>query len=225
MSVKLSRGKKQTATALAGISALFLSGPAHAQAAGSSSPHASSPPVQQITVDVLTVNGSGCPSGTADVTANRDNTGFTVKYSSFTARAGGTVQDVDSRKNCQITVLLHIPQGFTFAIADAQYSGTAHLEEGATALQRTNYYLQGSPDNHYADHTFAGPLRSRWATADITPVAALVFAPCGKATVANLDTELRVDEGTAHPDKVSSISMKSTDGDIYTIVHFDWKTC
>jgi hypothetical protein len=182
-------------------------------------------PSDKITVDVVTVNGSGCPAGTADVAVLSDNTGFRVTYRDFLARAGGDANPVEFRKNCQLNVLVHVPQGFTFAIASADYRGRARLEAGATALQRTNYYFQGSPDNNYVDHSFAGPLSGVWRTSDETPVAALVFAQCGEFRNVNVNTELRVDEGSLNANKVSSMSMRSSDGNVDTIVHFAWKQC
>jgi len=182
-------------------------------------------PSDKITLDVMSVNGSGCPSGTADVAVLSDNTGFRVTYRDFLARAGGGVNPVDFRKNCQLNVLVHVPQGFTFAVASADYRGRAALQADATALQRTNYYFQGTADNNYVDHSFAGPLSGVWRTTDETPVTELVYAPCGEYRSVNVNTELRVDEGSVNAGKISSMSMRASDGNVDTIVHFSWKQC
>ncbi|HEX6353183.1 DUF4360 domain-containing protein [Actinophytocola sp.] len=186
---------------------------------------AEAPPGGRITLDVQTVNGSGCPPGTASVAVLSDNTGFRVTYREFLAEAGGNVDPVDFRKNCQINVLVHVPQGFTFAIASADYRGRARLEAGATALQRTNYYFSGSPANHYVDHSFSGPLSGTWQTTDATPVTQLVYAPCGESRNVNLNTELRVNEGSVNANKTSAMSMRTTEGNVDTIIHFAWKEC
>jgi hypothetical protein len=184
---------------------------------------AEAPPADRITLDVVSVNGSGCPPGTADVAVLSDNTGFRVTYREFVARAGGDANPVDFRKNCQIGLLVHVPQGFTFAVAEADYRGRARLEAGASALQRTNYYFQGSSDNSYADHSFAGPLSTVWQTTDRTPV--LVYSPCGEQRILNLNTELRVNEGAQNANKTSTMSMRATDGNVDTIFHFHWRYC
>jgi hypothetical protein len=182
-------------------------------------------PADRITLDVVSVNGSGCPPGTAEVAVLSDNTGFRLTYRDFLARAGGGVAATEFRKNCQVNILVHIPQGFTFAVASADYRGRGRLEAGATGLQRTNYYFMGSSDNTYVDHSFAGPLFGTWSTTDATPVTELVYAPCGENRNLNINTELRVDEGTVNPGKTSSLSMRVSDGNIDTIVHFSWKQC
>ena len=50
---------------------------------------AASAPTEKITLDIKTINGSGCPAGTTMVTANSDNTGFKVEYHRYRAEAGG----------------------------------------------------------------------------------------------------------------------------------------
>jgi hypothetical protein len=193
-------------------------------ALGASAADASAPPSEPITLDVRTVNGSGCPAGTASAAMLPDNTGFRINYSAFVARDGGSAAATDIRKNCQVNLLIHIPQGFTFAIARADYWGRAHLEADATALERTNYYFQGSSDNNYADHVFSGPLHGGWRATDITATADLVFAPCGVVRSLNINTELRVDAGASSA-RTSYISMRASDGEVYTITQFQWKQC
>src|ERR1043165_583151 len=91
----------------------------------------STPPPDKIIIDVATVNGSGCRPGTAAVAVSEDNEAFTVTYSEFMAQVGVGAQPTDFRKNCQISLKVHVPQGFTYAIAQADYRGFAHLESGA----------------------------------------------------------------------------------------------
>ncbi|GIM96962.1 DUF4360 domain-containing protein [Paractinoplanes toevensis] len=198
------------------LAALSLSGPARADAA-------LTPPSGQVTLDVQTVNGSGCPAGTASAAMQSDNTAFKISYSQYLAEDGGSTDPTDFRKNCQVNVLVHIPQGFTFAIARADYWGKMHLESGATALERANYYFQGSSDNNYVDHPFTGPYDGSWRATDITETADLVWAPCGVTRSLNINTELRVYAGTST--RRSYISMRASDGEVYTLVQFQWKQC
>lgn len=45
------------------------------------------PPPDKIVIKVATVNGSGCPQGTAAIAVSEDNTAFTVTYSDYLAQA------------------------------------------------------------------------------------------------------------------------------------------
>ena len=197
-----------------------------ALAAFGATAYADPPPSGNIAIDVVTVNGSGCPAGTAAVAVSPDNTAFTVTYSDYLAQVGVGAAPTDFRKNCQLNLLVHVPQGFTYAIAEADYRGFAALAAGATALQRANYYFQGTSPTAFVSHPFFGPMVDDWLNVDTTDVAALVYAPCGVQRNLNVNTELRVNAGTSDPSKTTSwITMDSTDGSVETVYHFSWKTC
>jgi Domain of unknown function (DUF4360) len=184
------------------------------------------PPPERITIEVVAVNGSGCPAGTTAVAAASDNSAFTVTYSEYLAQVGVGARVTDFRKNCQLGLLVHVPPGFTFAIAQADYRGFAHLQPGATGLQRAGYYLQAEPATAYINHGFRGPYSDYWQTTDRADVASLVYSPCGEDTILNVNTELRVSAGTSDPAATTSfITMDSADGSVRTTYHFSWQTC
>ncbi|MEU9982353.1 DUF4360 domain-containing protein [Streptomyces sp. NPDC050856] len=183
-------------------------------------------PPDKIVIEIATVNGSGCPQGTAAVAVSPDNTAFTVTYSHYLAQVGLGAKPTDFRKNCQLNLIVHVPQGFTYAVASADYRGYAHLESGATATQKASYYFQGSPDTAVRTHPFRGPYDTNWQATDETDWGQLVWAPCGVKRNFNINTELRVNAGTSDPAKTNSfIAMDSTDGDIKTIYRLAWKEC
>jgi hypothetical protein len=220
MTVRQSGARWITLATVITLSALALPG----QAFGSGSAAEAEAPSTPVTVAVQTVNGSGCPAGTASATMLPDNTGFRITYSSFIARAGGGVPATDFRKNCQVNLLVYIPQGFTFAVARADYWGRLRLAAGASALERSNYYYQGSSDDNYVDHPISGPVSGTWHTIDVTDDSELVYAPCGAVRSLNINTELRVDAGSATA-TTSYISLRASEGDVYTLVQFQWKQC
>src|SRR4051794_21257380 len=79
------------------------------------------PPNDKITIEVVSVFGSGCPKDTANVVVAPDNTAFTVTYSAYLAQAGAGTTASDGRKNCQLSLNVHVPGGFTYAIASVDY--------------------------------------------------------------------------------------------------------
>ncbi|KOG90043.1 DUF4360 domain-containing protein [Streptomyces varsoviensis] len=183
------------------------------------------PPTGKITITVATVNGSGCRPGSAKVAVAPDNTAFTVTYSEYLAQAGKDSKPTDGRKNCQIALDVHVPQGFTYAIARADYRGYASLAAKATGLEQAGYYFQGSQQTARLSHRFAGPYDGNWQTSDETDLDARVYAPCGEQRYFNINTELRVDAKNADPALTSYMAMDSTDGSINTLYHFAWKKC
>ncbi|MFE9934622.1 DUF4360 domain-containing protein [Streptomyces sp. NPDC005533] len=182
-------------------------------------------PPGQVSIEVVNVNGSGCPAGTTAVAVAPDNTAFTVTYSQYTAQSGRDSSPIDFRKNCQIALNVHVPQGYTYAIARADYRGFAHLERSATALQRANYYFAGMSENAAVNHRFNGPMNDNWQNSDNAAAETLVYAPCEVNRLLNINTELRVKSSSADASVTSFISMDSTDGSINTLYHFAWKRC
>ena len=184
------------------------------------------PPPDKIIIDVVTVNGSGCKPGTAAVAVSPDNTAFTVTYSEFLAQVGVGSTPTDFRKNCQLNLLVHVPQGFTYAISETDYRGFAHLERGASGQEKANYYFQGDQQTTPVSHPLNGPYDEDWQFTDKNDVAQLVYLPCGETRNFNINTELRVSGGTSDTTKTTSfIAMDSTDGAITTTYHFAWKEC
>ena len=196
-----------------------------AQAAGSLD-LAVPPPSSKIVIDVVTVNGSGCPAGSAAIAMSTDNTAFTVTYSKYLALVGVGATSTDLRKNCQLNLIVHVPTGFTFAITSVDYRGYANIVKGATATERANYYFQGQTATAYTSHTFTGAYDNDWLTSDSVAIASQVWSPCGAQRNLNINTELRVAAGTSNTKTTTSmIAMDSTDGEINTIYHFGWNQC
>ncbi|MEU8588913.1 DUF4360 domain-containing protein [Streptomyces sp. NPDC048664] len=193
--------------------------------AGDPSSGITDPPPDKIVIKVATVNGSGCPQGSAAVAVSPDNTAFTVTYSTYVAQVGGGADPTAFRRNCQVNLIVHVPQGFTYAIASADYRGFASLQRGATSTEKASYYFQGSPDTAAITHPFRGPYNDDWQTTDTTDWSQLVWAPCGVQRNFNINTELRVNAGTSAPGSTSFMTMDSTDGDINTVYHLAWKEC
>lgn len=184
------------------------------------------PPRDRIVIDVVTVNGSGCPAGSAAVAVSPDNTAFTVTYASYIAQVGVGAVPTDMRKNCQISLVVHVPQGFTYAISQTDYRGYASLARGASAIQRAAYYFQGQSQTVWSTHNYAGTMDDSWQSTDLVDVAQLVYAPCGARRNFNINTELRVNAGTSDIRRTTSFfTMDSTDGALNTTYHFSWATC
>jgi len=83
-------------------------------------------PPSEVVINVVTVNGSGCQEGTASVALSPDNTAFTVTYSSYAALVGVGAMPLDFRKNCELILHVFVPQGYTYAIAQADYRRDYH---------------------------------------------------------------------------------------------------
>lgn len=180
-------------------------------------------PGPEITVEMLSYNGSGCPPDTAVVAVTPDATAFTVTYSHYLARVGADSRPGEFRRNCQLSVDVTVPAGFTYAVVRADYRGYGYLEPGATALQKASYYFQGVPDTVATERRFAGPMDDTWNVSEETEFP--VYAPCEETRFLNINTELRVNAGSSDPERLSMMAMDSEDHDIETTYHLDLAEC
>ena len=183
-------------------------------------------PSGKMSIDVVSANGSGCPRGTTAVTVSPDSKAFTVAYSEFTAQVGVGAKPTDFRKNCQLGLNVHVPQGYTYAIASTDHRGFAQLQRGASATQTASYYFQGESQNSRIRHNFTGPVDGNWQRTDTIGISSLSFLPCGEKRYLNVNTELRVNAGWSNRKKTTSLlTMDSTDGNLDTVYHLAWKKC
>ncbi|GIF16474.1 DUF4360 domain-containing protein [Actinoplanes teichomyceticus] len=187
--------------------------------------HGSPPPADRMVIDVVSANGSGCPGRSADVQVSPDNTAFTVTYSDFIAQVGPDAEPTDFRKNCQLALDVHVPQGFTYAVAGADHRGFGHLEEGASGTETASYYFQGEPHTTRIRHDFHGWMDSEWQHSDRVEVGSMSYLPCGEQRYLNVNTELRVDAGSSESSTTSFLTMDSTDGSLETTYHVSWLEC
>ncbi|WP_420717177.1 DUF4360 domain-containing protein [Streptomyces sp. H27-G5] len=162
-----------------------------------------------------------CTNRVADISRFNDSAGRRAVQPGEAACPSGPPE---GRKNCQLALTVHVPQGFTYAVSKVDYRGYGNLEQGATGTQKASYYFQGMSQTASRTHTFHGRLNNNWQVTDTTDIEALVFAPCGAQRNFNINTELRTTAGT-DTSKTSYMAVDSTDGTINSVYHFSWKSC
>ncbi|SDM13395.1 protein of unknown function [Lentzea albidocapillata subsp. violacea] len=165
-------------------------------------------------LEVVTVNGSGCPAGDADV--ETDDRTFTIGYHTFLARAGSGSSPLDQRKNCQVNLRVNAPQGYTYGLARTTYEGYAHLQDGATGLSRVSTYLQGTSPTATVTQRFTGPFSDSWQTRYRPDATEIQWVPCGEQRNININAEVRVTLGAADPDRLSFVIVESSRGFVRT---------
>jgi hypothetical protein len=213
----------KTLALLAGVAAVFITTVA-AEAAPSSG--VLDAPPDKVAIEISTINGSGCKKETTAVAVATDNSAFTLTYSEYLAQVGVGAKPVDFRKNCQLSLDVHVPEGYSYAIARADYRGFAHIERGASGVQRANYYFQGTQETVPRTRTFNGPYSDNWQVSDLTEPSEMLWSPCGKKRNFNINTELRMAAGTSDTTKTTSfMTMDSLDTNISTTYRFVWKKC
>ncbi|MCS7483438.1 DUF4360 domain-containing protein [Umezawaea endophytica] len=182
-------------------------------------------PPSGVTVDVVTVNGSGCPAGTASVAPSSDGRSFRVSFSEFLAQSGPAAKPTDFRKNCQLSLRIDNADGMSYGISRITYRGFGHLAAGAQGLQRATYYFAGQSSTTMRSHSFSGPFSDDWETSDSSANGDITYSPCGENRNLNINSELRVNRGTSDARETNFLAMDSAAGRVSATYEFDWKSC
>jgi hypothetical protein len=162
-----------------------------------------------IVIESISTSGSGCPHGSASVTASTDGTVRVTFPNSYTARRDDGTRASDSRKNCLLTIKAATPAGTAFTVASATYTGSSALSSDARASSNAIYYYPGQSTTTYLQHPAAGT--GTWTTtdssADLAPLAATA---CGASDLLSINTDLRVSSGTGSLSATSAVFHLAT---------------
>jgi len=144
-----------------------------------------------VSIELAAVNGSGCPSSTGDATLSADGESFTTIAPPFFAWAGEQAPATYFRRNCQLSVSIVAPAGWTYAVTQVHSSGDSLLTAGTSGVSQVSIYFQGQSPTLRLTNTFTGPRIGPWQTIDEVELADLAYAPCDAQRNLNINTELR----------------------------------
>lgn len=169
-----------------------------------------------ITIDVATFNGSGCPIGTTVAAISPDGEAITLIYSDYLVELSGPVME-----NCTLLLTLNIPQGISVTLVGSDYYGFKRMTSGTTGSLWTNYRFVGG---NQVNRTFSlngatGSQGANWDRHDT--IAALTWSPCGEDQNLVANSRLTI-AGTGSS---SYITMDSTDVEFSTIFNLRWRSC
>ncbi|KAK1231221.1 hypothetical protein PQX77_005666 [Marasmius sp. AFHP31] len=186
-------------------------------------PTSTGPPNFNITS--LGLNGSGCPPGSAFYILNNERTAVTITFSAYEASAGPDIPISNNRKNCQVSLNVHVPQGFSFAIVNVDYRGFYQLDNKVKATRSSLYYFQGQLVQAESGSTLNGPVAGKnYVYRDEFNLTPTIYSPCGEDTILNINSQVRVDN-SANKNGYGFITDDSIDASIKQTFNFQWLQC
>jgi Domain of unknown function (DUF4360) len=93
------------------------------------------------TVEILgaSYGGSGCPAQSASVSVSPDGQELSVLFDKFIVLGNSVSQ---SRKSCNMSIPIQVPQGFQISLYDADYRG--YVAPATRATLRSEYFFAGN---------------------------------------------------------------------------------
>jgi hypothetical protein len=74
----------------------------------------SSPVPSKVKIHGVSLLGSGCPAGSADVQVDATGTLFEATFSEYEVQTGPGTKAADWRKNCKLTLNMEFDEGFQY---------------------------------------------------------------------------------------------------------------
>ncbi|KAJ3081142.1 hypothetical protein HK102_002550 [Quaeritorhiza haematococci] len=191
---------------------------------GRPSPTINDTPSGEITYENLAYGGSGCPQGSVGLNFNEDRTAFTVLFDQYVASTGPTVPFAQSRRNCQLSMTVNVPQGYSYSIGTIDTRGFYQLDNGVNAEQKSILYFQGDLQQSTATTRWQGPATGDYSVRDTFDLAGTVWSPCGASSVLNLNTQLRLDN-SANRQGSGQMTTDSVDSKVKQVFSLQWRRC
>ena len=167
-----------------------------------------------MTVRVISLNGSGCPTGTVSVMTS--GSALRLTYSSFLAEFGPDTPQTDYRRNCQATLRVTGPSGSRYAVRTANRSGYLVLPSNASATEKFSTYLSGQSGTVFT-RVHSGPMDRLWSNENsVTPT---VWSNCDTSQYLNVNEEARVTRGGAAARATGTMSVQQP------VLYLLWQTC
>ena len=182
------------------------------------------PDPAQIYIRDIYYSGSGCPSNSLQGMISSDGTVFTATYEQFIAKQGPNWDRLDRRKSCNLTVDLHAPQGYAFALFNLNTLGFVDLDAGTAAQQKVAMRFAGDAISKGASFTndYYGPADEEFFTTQSVITESLVWSRCGGGIPMNITTTITA---TASGSAEALIGVDQQDGKLEHQFGIQWKLC
>jgi hypothetical protein len=180
-------------------------------------------PVNSVSVRSISYGGPGCVPGTVASVVSQDGQYITLLFSALAASVGPGAKADAARRECNITMVLDHPRGYSFSLVSADIRGFVLLDPGVSGRSRTTYSFPGlSREERTFEASFQGPLVDDYLRHDALPAS--LYSPCTGRSNLQLKTELSLDDSNAQGAK-GLLTADSADGVLKQTFLLDWRTC
>ncbi|KAF3192369.1 hypothetical protein TWF225_000618 [Orbilia oligospora] len=152
-----------------------------------------------------------------------DRKTFTLIFDKYVAAIGTGVSITESRKNCQLNIDIHYPQGFQYSIFSVDYRGYAYLENGVTATQSATYYFSGYSEQVSKASNLVGPKDEDYLIHDEIESTSVVWSPCGEAGALNINSQINLKSSISGASGL--MTTDSEDGKFTYVLGMQWAQC
>ena len=166
--------------------------------------------------------GNGCPAGTASVTLSPDKKSLSIIFDEFMVEAGGYTRKRLARKNCNLAIPVHVPQGMSISLIDVDYRGYLSIPRRAQARFSAEYFFAGQRGPKYVK-TFRGEMDDEYLISNKLGVQAMVWSKCGADVNLRVNTSMMARTNRQKEEVLATVD--SADFSAGIVYHLKWKKC
>lgn len=174
----------------------------------------------EVFIDGITVNGSGCPIGTAGASvinnSSRTVDSFQVVFDRFIVEKPGK-----SRKFCNVLLNIKYPAGWSYTVLGVSTDGYAEIQRGVKGTFKMSYTYRNSNRGSSKTRSQQGYWEGDYQFSD--RFAHPVYSECGKVYPLNLKTELKLTGSSNHGQSILTVDRQS--GLLRQVYNLRWKRC
>lgn len=87
--------------------------------------------------------GTGCSAQNTITTLGENATVINLSFSEYVAQNGPWIDKKENRKNCNVNLKLHYPQGWTYTVATTDFRGYVALDRTCYASLGADFWFSG----------------------------------------------------------------------------------
>jgi len=185
----------------------------------------SAPSPQEIYVEQLSYNGTGCPNGSVAYDISPDRQALTLMFDDFVVE---TNRGPLALKHCHLNVDMHVPQGWSFAILDVGFRGFAMLDEGVRARHNTVYLFGSTRFRDSPDSDLVGPYFGDYEHFSEVPLSARNWSGCSdrdSTAPLRIRTRMSLVKSPRNRDAEGMVTVDTFDGAIVQQYNIQWRRC
>ncbi len=179
-------------------------------------------PLDEVFIRGISYGGPGCQQGTVGQLLASDKQSFTLLFDSYIAEIGPGVARKEARKFCQVSIDLHIPQGYSYTVGTFDTRGWAKLDRGVSGTQTSKYYFDNTREGKFSTR-IDGAYDNDFLLTDRIGIDTMVWSRCGENRLLNIKTEVELKSSNRNAAGVMGVD--SIDGKVAQVYGFQWKRC
>lgn len=164
--------------------------------------------------------GNGCPQGTVNATLSPDSKQLSILFDSYMAEAN--YDRKTDRKSCNLTIPVHVPQGWSVSVFKTDYRGFTSIPYGALGRFSVEYFWAGIKGPSYTK-TFTGGTNGDYYLTNTLQASAFVWSACGADVNLRVNTSMLAQSNSRGEQTLATLD--SVDIDSGLVYALQWRRC